>query len=204
LRYFSACVLFIVALSAGMLASAQIPSDVHPVPYHHQDTMQQLIATRVADYEVSKDPRNDRVVYKGIFSYADMEKEPNFSWVTSDFNNYMPDPASVEYLSKHFAQYRLLIFAGTWCGDTKLLLPGLYKTLSALNIDYHNLMIVGMDRNKKTTTKQAKKLVKHYHISLLPTFVLLNEQGNEVGRIEESVNKSVEADLVEIMKGGGK
>ena len=59
--------------------------------------------------------------------------------------------------------------------------------------------MAGLDRDKTTLTKEGKKAVRKYKIKLLPTFVILDGNGHEVGRIEESVNKSVEEDLAEII-----
>ncbi len=179
---------------------AQISPNIKPALVKQQDTLQQIITMRQPDYEVLKDAKNDRVVFKGVYAYLDMLDEPTFSWLTNGIDEYKPDAASLQYLKQHMGQYQLLIAIGTWCGDSKDLLPKLFKVLQELNINYSDLMMIGMDREKTTLTKEGKKLRKQFKITLLPTFILVNNNGDEIGRIEESVNKSVEADLAEIIK----
>ncbi len=191
----------IAAITLSAPAMAQLPPNKHkPVLMQQKDSLQQFITTREPDYEVLKDPNNDRVVFKGLFAYTDMIDEPSFSWLTTGIDEYKPDAASLQYLRQHIGKYKLAIYLGTWCGDSKDLVPKLFRVLQDLNIRYDELMMVGMDREKTTLTKEGKKLVKKFKIKLLPTFVLIDEQGHEAGRIEESVNKSIEADLAEIIK----
>lgn len=180
-------------------AIAQIPPNIKPMPLKQQDTLSQAINTRVADVEISRDPENDRVVYKGLFSRRDMENEPTFSWLPTGIEEYSPDAAAVSFLEKNLPHYQLLVFMGTWCGDTKDLLPKLFKVLQQANIATDELMMVGMDRGKNTITREGKRLVRKYKAKSLPTFVLIDGDGQEAGRIVESVNKSVEEDLVAII-----
>lgn len=186
-----------LVLSVNVMA--QIPPNIKPTPMTQQDTLSQTINTRTADMEISRDPENDRVVYKGIFSWRDMENEATFSWLPSGMQEYSPRPEAIAYLKQNLPHYRLLVFMGTWCGDTKDLLPRLFKVLQAANIATDDLMMVGMDREKTTISREGKKLVRRYKASSLPTFVVLTKNDEEVGRIVESVNKSVEEDLVAII-----
>ncbi len=196
-----ATILTTLLMMLNTAAEAQIPPVRHkPIPLQKQDTLQQVIGATVADYEISKDRKNERVVYKGIFTYRDLEQEPTFSWLPKGMDEYKPNADAVAYLRNNLTHYKLLVFMGTWCGDSHDLLPRLYKILADLNISYENIMLVGMDRDKTTTTKTGKKLVKKYKVSLLPTIVILNDENEEAGRITESVNKSMEEDLVQIMK----
>lgn len=192
-------IITLVLLAHRTAAVAQIPPNIKPMPVTQQDTLSQVITTRVADIEISRDPENERVVYKGLFSWQDMENEPTFSWLPSGMEAYNPDPAAVAWLQQNLHHYRLLIFIGTWCSDTKDLLPKLFKVLQQANIATGNLMMVGMDRKKTTITREGKRLVKKYKAKTLPAFVVIDENGDEVGRIEESANKSVEEDLVNII-----
>lgn len=180
-------------------AIAQLPPNIKPMPVTPKDSLTQEITTRVADLEISRDPENDRIVYKGIFSMHDMENEPTFSWLPSGIESYAPNAEAIAYLRQHLRGYSLIIFMGTWCGDTKDLLPKTFKVLQAANINTDNLMMVGMDRKKTTITKEGKRLVRRYKAKSLPTIVVLNADGKEVGRIVETVDKSIEEDLVTII-----
>ncbi len=181
-------------------AIAQMPRDIKPGSVTQKDTLQQVIASRTADYETSKDAKNGSVVFKGIFSYRDMAQEPTFEWLPKGMDEYSPRSRSVSYLSEHLKGHKLLIFLGTWCGDSKDVVPKLYKVLSESEIAHEDIMLVGMDRAKTTTTTTGTDLKEKYGIRLLPTIIVINDRGEEVGRITESVHKTVEQDLVAILK----
>lgn len=190
-----------MALLSNTPAIAQIPPmHQEPVPAGSRDTLQQMIQTRTADYETSKDAKNSSVVFKGIFSYNDLAAEPTFTWLPTGMDEYHPRKKSVEYLAENIKDYQLLVFLGTWCSDSKDLVPKLYKVLDRANISYENIMLVGMDRAKTTTTTTAMELVNKYKISLLPTIILIDQNGKEAGRIIEGANRSVEQDLAGIIR----
>lgn len=188
------------AVLAASTALAQIPPDRNkPVLMQPKDTLRQFFASPTPDYEVGKDPKNERVVFKGLFAYADMIDEPTFSWLTTGMEEYTPNKEAVQFLKNNLNRYTLFISVGTWCGDSKDLLPKFLRVLQEAGFSHENILMAGLDRDKTTLTKEGKKAVRKYKIKLLPTFVVLDGNGHEVGRIEESVNKSVEEDLVEII-----
>ncbi|GAA4463094.1 hypothetical protein GCM10023093_10790 [Nemorincola caseinilytica] len=193
--------LLITAIS--MTAAAQMPPEgkVRPVAMRPKDTLQQVMTTRTADHASLKDEKNGQVVYKGIFSYRDMEQEPTFSWLPHGMDEYNPDATATDYLQKTIGNYKLVIFLGTWCEDSQHLLPQLFKVLEKINIAWEDLMLIGMDRTKTTNNAAAQQLAKRYNIALLPTIVVLNSNDDEIGRITETVSKSVEWDLVSIIGG---
>lgn len=194
-----AAILVAATLLLCISAAAQIPPHVKPHPAIPTDTLHQLIESRTADIEIKKDRQNQHVVYKGLFSYQDMETEPTFHWLPAGMDGYTPDAAATAYVKQHIQDYALLIFIGTWCGDSREHLPHLFRTLRDANIQYENLMMIGMDREKTTISRQAKRLVRKYKVELLPTFILIDKDGREAGRITEAPGKSVEADLAAIM-----
>lgn len=56
------------------------------------------------------------------------------------------------------------------------------------------ITLVLVDRSKKS----GKGIEAPYNIEYVPTFIVLRNQ-KEIGRIVESVSKSMEADLLEIL-----
>lgn len=190
-------------LAMSLCATAQIPpgGKIRPVAMKPKDTLQQVIPTRTADHTTLKDEKNGQVVYKGIFSFRDMEEEPTFSWLPHGMDEYKADATATDYLQKTISGYKLLIFLGTWCEDSQNMIPKLFKILNDINIAWEDLEMVGMDRAKTTTTTTGQQLAKQYNITLLPTIVVLNYKDEEIGRITETVSKSVEWDLVGIIGG---
>lgn len=198
MKYF---VTILLAVSPAFLQAQIPPVTIKPVLIHESDTMAQMIDTHVAEYQTLKDPENSQVVYKGLFTYRQLEMEPTFSWLPDAMDKYSPDTTTYAYLRATLPQHKLLVFMGTWCEDSQRLIPELYKLLSDLNVRYDNLVVVGMDRAKTTYTATGVALVKEYEVSLLPTIVVINSEGKETGRITETVKRSIEWDLVNIIAG---
>lgn len=148
-----------------------------------------------SDYDRSTDKENGSVVFKGQITFDDLLKEPSFSWLEKGTNDYTPDKEVIAYLQKELPNYEVVIFIGTWCDDSKMLVPKLYKTLQAANYPMRRYSMYGVDRAK--TTKYVEN--KLYKIELVPTIILF-KKNNEVGRIIESVKKSIEQDLADIIK----
>jgi len=178
---------------------AQTPTTpIKQIPNLHMDTIKQPIAASAATYQTSKDDKTGHLVYNGLFSYENIKTEPSFSWLDSGIIAYKPDTLTLPYLRSTIRQYQLLVFAGTWCEDSQNLLPKLYKLLHTLDISYENIILIGMDRAKTTSTTIGTDLVNKYKVSLLPTILFTDNNGDEKGRITESVSKSIEWDMVEI------
>lgn len=185
-------------LAASVPSIAQIPvTHIKPTPTPHMDTLQQPITATATAYETSKDEKTGHLVYKGLFTFHNMATEPTFAWLDSGINAYKPDTVTLPYLRSAIRNYQILLFIGTWCEDSQNLLPKFYKLLSSLDIKYENIVLIGMDRAKTTTTAGAD-LVNRYKVSLLPTILFTDSTGQEVGRITETVSKSIEWDMVDL------
>ncbi|MFN6945437.1 MAG: TlpA family protein disulfide reductase [Cytophagaceae bacterium] len=116
-------------------------------------------------------------------------------WFKSGFNTYKPDKALLKKLGKELPKYDFLVFAGTWCPDTRLLLPQFYKVVNK----------AGVPMEKPDTyllngeLSSPEGLEKEYNIYAVPTIILLNN-GKEVGRITESITSSMEEELLTLLK----
>jgi thiol-disulfide isomerase/thioredoxin len=146
-------------------------------------------------YTVSKDPKNDEVVYSGLITFDDLNREPSFAWLKEGRDEYKPDVKSVAFLGAHLRDYSILIFLGTWCSDSQDLVPRLEKVLLATAYPESTVTMYGVDRAKKTKNGESQK----YRINLVPTIILLKDN-KETGRITETVHKSIERDLAAIIK----
>ena len=101
----------------------------------------------------------------------------------------------VALLAKELYKYSMVIFMGTWCEDSQNLIPKLDKVLSAANADRNNIVMYGVDRAKTV----GNDMEKTYKVSFVPSIILFDGT-TEIGRITESVQKSVEADLAGIIR----
>ena len=182
-------ILPVLLLMMNMNVEAQIqPVKEMPVPIE-----------TLSDYEVKKDPKNGEDVYRGIFSYHDLQKDTSFHWLQKGMDEYTPEPKAMKYLNEHLRSYDIRVFLGTWCSDSHEMIPKFYKVLQGVGFMPMGNLVIGVDRDK-TTKEPYMKQVKEFRVTLLPTIILFNSAGQEVGRITESVDKSIEADLAKIIK----
>jgi len=142
-------------------------------------------------YNISKDPKNDELTFNGPINFNDLEKESSFTWLKSGTDEYRPDEQLVNVLKRQLHDYTMVVFLGTWCDDSHYLIPKLEKILQITGYPSTRLTMFGVNREKTTKGGEEKK----YNITLVPTIILFNNDGKEMGRITESVQKSIEADL---------
>ena len=148
-------------------------------------------------YDVIKDPKEGGWIFDGLITLADLNAEPTFGWMKSGSDSYTPEEKYVATLRKNLKEYSIIAFLGTWCEDSHNLIPKLEKVLITCGFPPNQLTMYGIDRDKKSKTGEEKK----YDIKFAPTIILL-KNGKEAGRITETVQKSVEADLAAIVEGG--
>ena len=115
-----------------------------------------------------------------------------YPWFDTGCKEYKPDAATLKTLQENMpADATLLVFAGTWCSDTQYLLPKFYKSLDDAGISRDRVKLYLLDEQKKS----PEALEKQHNVVSVPTFIIM-QNGKELGRIVESVQQSIEADLV--------
>lgn len=152
--------------------------------------MMSMMTFAQSDYYTSVDSQNGSVVFKGQILFNDLQKEPSFKWLESGINAYKPDMQDMAFLQQHLANYSIVTVMGTWCEDSQILVPKLLKVMGMVNYPMPMYTMYGVDRNKQTKYGESK----FYNITRVPAFILVKDN-EEVGRITESVSKSIEADL---------
>ena len=146
-------------------------------------------------YYITTDSINGGLVMKGLLNFNLLRNEPTFDWYKKGYESYTPAKTDIAFLTNELNKYTMVIFIGTWCGDSKDMIPVLDKVLSAAHPEMEKIVIYGVDRSKTA----GNGMEKTYHITLVPT-VILFDGTKEIGRITETVRKSVEGDLVGIIK----
>lgn len=125
-----------------------------------------------------------------------LTQEATCTWFNPTYTSYKPDAATIAELKKAFpAEASFLVFGGMWCSDTQNLLPKFFKTLEAAGIPKKLVTLYMVDEQKNSPDKLEKK----HGVNNVPTFIVL-QHGVEKGRIVESVQQSIEADLLKILQ----
>jgi thiol-disulfide isomerase/thioredoxin len=109
---------------------------------------------------------------------------------------YQPDEDIVEQLKQAGSDCKIVVFFATWCGDSRREVPRFIKIIDdaalkkRLNIEYW-----AVDRKKELENGLPQK----NRIEYVPTFIFF-EKGKEVGRIVESPKRSLEQDMLDILR----
>lgn len=131
-----------------------------------------------SQYEVTTDASGK--ILKGIISKELITKDTSFKWYQQNLAGYTPNADAVKALKDNGAKIQIIAFGGTWCGDTRNILPKFFSILDAAALPSEKLTLVGVDRSKKTVSNLADAL----GVVNVPTFIVLKD-GKEVGRVVE-------------------
>ena len=107
---------------------------------------------------------------------------------------YVPDKDAITGIKLINDPISIIMFLGTWCGDSRRESPKLLKTLDVAKNPKISITIYGVDRNKN----DAGGLAKKYNIERVPTIIFL-KGGMELGRIIENPKDIMEADFLAIV-----
>lgn len=111
--------------------------------------------------------------------------------------DYTPLKRDVEDIG-HYSNYydiSYIIFAGSWCHDTEVGLPKIYKLLTMAGVFPQNIKLIGLDLGKQEPTGLADE----FEIEKVPTLVVMDGM-EELGRIVETPKKSWDKDLLKILR----
>lgn len=140
---------------------------------------------------------NGNKILLGTQTISQFKKEPYSQWYSEKYDEYETDKEILKELKKrHLNRYKIRVFVGTWCGDSKREFPRLMKILDELNYPEKKLTIVGVNTKKESPDGEAT----HKVISRVPT-IIVERYDKEIGRIIEMPETGyIEKDLLEILK----
>lgn len=135
------------------------------------------------NYTVTRDEGHEgnAKILRGSITRSVLETDTAFKWFADNYKYGTPDAAAVEAFSKNKDKFSIVVFGGTWCHDTQNLLPSFYKLIDKSGFPADKIYLIGVDR-KKTT---IKSLQTKFNIINVPTFIIRDNSGKEVGRVVE-------------------
>ena len=128
--------------------------------------------------EVTND--NGEKILKGFISKQNLSAEPSFAWFAENQKGYTPYAAALQALKTNKDSLNFLVFGGTWCGDTKFILPKFFSLTDAAGVTQDKITLLGVDRSKKT----IQHLSETFNIINVPTIIVLKD-GKEIIRVVE-------------------
>lgn len=129
--------------------------------------------------ETSRDQYGYKVL-KGFFTKKELATDTAFAWFVQNQKSFTPDTAVTKQYTTNKDSVNIIVFGGTWCDDTKTLLPKFYATADAAGFPESRITLIGVDRNKKSLFN----LTEAFAIVNVPTFIVM-KAGKEVGRVVE-------------------
>ena len=112
-----------------------------------------------------------------------------------DAKAYVPDPEAISGLKEIAARTKIVVFLGTWCSDSQSEIPKLLKVIDETGNRNFEVTVYGLDRTKQD---EAGNALAH-GILFVPTVVLYRAD-QALGRIVEYPERSMEADLLDILR----
>ena len=111
-----------------------------------------------------------------------------------EYNNYDPDYGVLDSLEGKLDCINITIVFRSTCSDSREQLPRFFKILNELNYNVNSITLIGVDREKQGLFDEAEG----FGIEFVPTIIFYKD-GNEIGRIIETPEESLEKDLLKIL-----
>ncbi len=146
------------------------------------------------DFVREEDKKTGKVLLRGRLTFQDVMEETVNKWLLKGAESYRANEVVTNALKGVHAHYRLVIFMGTWCSDSQREVPRFYKILDQLGISEKRVVIIAVDDHPDRRKTSPGGEEKGKNIEYVPTFIV-KKDGVELGRIIESPQRSLEADM---------
>ncbi len=140
-------------------------------------------------------PRGQRIAL-GVWSAERLMED--FPQYKKNYLSYQPDTIVLDNIKISSKKVEVLTVLGTWCPDSKREVPRFIKVIDKINKNNVQLRFICVDRTKRDNKGVAESL----EVELVPTFIVYYD-GQEIGRIIESPQISLEEDLLEMFSSIG-
>ena len=129
-------------------------------------------------YEVLRDNDGGKIL-KGIISREILAGDTSFKWYKRNLKAYIGGNDAAIF-GKHKDSIQLVIFLGTWCEDSQVIIPKLFSFFDAAGFSNDLVTLIGVDRNKKSISH----ITDAFNVINVPTVIVMKE-GKELGRVVE-------------------
>lgn len=146
----------------------------------------------------SKDAQGN-IVLLGKSTKERLTRDPFNSWFTSNYNDYRIDTAIADQLKPMIGNKKLVIFMGTWCGDSRREVPRIYKLLDYCGVPASQVQLITVSSDDSLYKQSPGHEEKGLSIHRVPD-LLVYDGKTEMGRVVESPVISWEKDLLTILK----
>ena len=134
----------------------------------------------------------------GKINKSGLEGENYSSWFSLNYNDYNPNPKLIAELTKPIKEFSIKLFMGTWCGDSKILVPKLYKILEYCQFPMEQLTVIALSREPQLYKQSPEHEEEGLNVHRVPTLIFY-KNSKEVNRIVEYPIESLEDDILNIV-----
>lgn len=134
----------------------------------------------------------------GVCNKEAFTKASFSEWYNKYHDNYLVNESIIEKLKDSLNQYKITVFFGSWCGDSKRELPRFYKILEDVNFPESQLKVIAVDRTKEAYKQAPDGEEKGLNIHRVPT-IIFYKNNKEVNRIVEFPKQTLERDMLQIV-----
>ncbi|MEM5566015.1 thioredoxin family protein [Psychroserpens sp. AS72] len=146
--------------------------------------------------EIIKD--GDTPYLLGEINKNGLESENYTTWFSKNYEDYEPDDDTISTLTSKLQEYQILLFMGTWCGDSKQEVPKFYKILEACEFPEDQLTVIALSGKSNMYKQSPDHREAGLNIHRVPTFIFI-KNGKEINRIVEHPVESFEKDMLNIV-----
>ena len=148
--------------------------------------------------QISKDSRGNDMLL-GKCTRAVLLQSPFADWFKPNYDSYIVDSFTCNFIRPLLANKSITIFMGTWCGDSRREVPRVLKMLDCCGFPMNDLTLVMVGNNDSLYKKSPQHEESGKNIVRVPT-VIVEQKGTEIGRIIEFPVTSLEKDLLTILR----
>lgn len=120
------------------------------------------------------------------------------TWFAKNYDDYLVHKTITKKLKDSLKDYKIKVFLGTWCGDSKKEVPRFYKVIEAAKFPENQLQVIAVNRTKDAYKQSPNHEEEGLNIHRVPTFIFY-KNGKEVNRIVEHPKETLERDMLSIV-----
>jgi len=140
-----------------------------------------VCALSQTQYEIITDPRHPgSKILKGIINKNLIKNDTAYNWYAANQKSYTKPDTTIIGKLKRDSTVKYIIFGGTWCDDTRVILPKFFILQEKAGISDNRITLFGVDRQKQT----IGNITSAMNITNVPTIIVMKD-GKEIGRVIE-------------------
>lgn len=158
-----------------------------------------VIGTTAYTQELNKriiDPERDEEILIGHCTKDGLMDGDYGVIFSEEYSHYEADMQYVNEIALFNKSEEVLIVLGTWCHDSHEQVPRFYRILDTVKYPEDLVSVICVDGNK---TGGGEVDISGLDIVKVPTFIFYRD-GEEIGRIIETPENTLEQDMYEILK----